>query len=159
MKRKQLTMDSIDLRILAVVQADASLSQTELAERVGISSTACSRRVQSLVEEGIIRRRVALLSHEKLNVGVTVFVAVRTNRHSSASLEQFQKLLNDLPEVLEYYRIAGHVDYLIKAVVPDIAAYDTLYQRIVSRVELTEVTSMFAMQQIKQTTAIPLNYV
>jgi len=151
-------LDDIDRRILSVLQADASLSIVDLAERVGVSSTPCWRRVQRLEEKGYIVRRVALLDRQRLNVGVTVFIAVRTSRHSLEWFDQFHRALNAIPEVQEFYRLAGDIDYLIKAVVPDIGAYDDLYKRIIGKVELTEVTSMFAMEELKSTTAIPLDY-
>ena len=151
-------LDDIDRRILSALQADASLSIVELAERVGVSSTPCWRRVQRLDEKGFISRRVALLDRQRLNVGVTVFIAVRTSRHSLEWFDQFHRALNAIPEVQEFYRLAGDIDYLIKAVVPDIGAYDDLYKRIIGKVELTEVTSMFAMEELKCTTAVPLDY-
>lgn len=151
-------IDDYDKRILAILQQDASLSTAEIADRVGLSSTPCWRRIQRLEEQGVISRRVALLDRKKLNVGVTVFIAVRTSRHGLEWFEQFHKALNDIPEVLEFYRLAGGIDYLIKAVVPDIVAYDALYKQMISKVELTEVTSMFAMEELKTTTEIPLRY-
>lgn len=151
-------LDDIDRRILTALQSDASLSIVDLAERVGVSSTPCWRRVQRLEEKGFISRRVALLDRQRLNVGVTVFIAVRTSRHSLEWFDQFHRALNAIPEVQEFYRLAGDIDYLIKAVVPDIGAYDDLYKRIIGKVELTEVTSMFAMEELKCTTAVPLDY-
>lgn len=151
-------LDDVDRRLLAALQADASLTTAELAERVGLSPTPCWRRIQRLEEQGFITRRVALLDRNRLNVGVTVFIAVRTSRHSLEWFEQFHRALNGIPEVLEFYRLAGDIDYLIKAVVPDIGSYDALYKRIIAKVELTEVTSMFAMEELKCTTEIPLAY-
>jgi Lrp/AsnC family transcriptional regulator len=151
-------LDDIDRRLLAALQADAALTTAELAERVGLSPTPCWRRIQRLEEMGYIARRVALLDRARLNVGVTVFIAVRTSRHSLDWFEQFHRALNAIPEVLEFYRLAGDIDYLIKAVVPDIGSYDALYKRIIAKVELTEVTSMFAMEELKCTTEIPLGY-
>jgi Lrp/AsnC family transcriptional regulator len=151
-------LDDVDRRLLAALQADAALTTAELAERVGLSPTPCWRRIQRLEEQGFITRRVALLDRNRLNVGVTVFIAVRTSRHSLEWFEQFHRALNGIPEVLEFYRLAGDIDYLIKAVVPDIGSYDALYKRIIAKVELTEVTSMFAMEELKCTTEIPLAY-
>lgn len=151
-------LDDADRRLLAALQADASLTTAELAERVGLSPTPCWRRIQRLEEQGFITRRVALLDRNRLNVGVTVFIAVRTSRHSLEWFEQFHRALNGIPEVMEFYRLAGDIDYLIKAVVPDIGSYDALYKRIIAKVELTEVTSMFAMEELKCTTEIPLAY-
>ncbi len=151
-------MDTIDRKILGELQADATLPIAEIAERVGLSSTPCWRRVQKLEEAGIVRSRVALLDPAHLNVGVTVFVAVKTDDHSLEWLEQFAKAAAELPEVLEFYRMSGDVDYLLRIVVPDIAAYDAVYKRLINKVRLANVTSSFAMEQIKYTTALPLNY-
>lgn len=152
-------MDDIDRKILAILQEDASLPVAEIAERVGISTSPCWRRIQKLEADGVIRKRVALLDGDKLNVGVTVFVALRTNRHDMAWLERLAAAVADIPEVVEFYRMSGDVDYLLKVVVPDIAAYDAVYKRLIRRVSLTDVSSSFAMEQIKYTTALPLSYV
>jgi Lrp/AsnC family transcriptional regulator len=152
-------MDAIDRKILACLQEDATLPVAQIAERAGISTSPCWRRIQKLEADGVIRKRVALLSGEKLNVGVTVFVAVRTNRHDIAWLEGFAAAVTDIPEVIEFYRMSGDVDYLLKVVVPDIAAYDGVYKKLIQRVALADVSSSFAMEQIKYTTALPLDYV
>jgi Lrp/AsnC family transcriptional regulator len=154
-----MTIDAIDRRILGVLQSDASLSVTDISERVGLTSTPCWRRIQKLETSGHIRRRVALLDEEKMNVGVSVFIAVRTNQHSADWLDRFRKAVSSLPEVVEFFRLSGEVDYLIRAVVPDIKSYDDLYQRLISKVEIYDISSMIAMEKIKSTTEIPLNYV
>jgi Lrp/AsnC family transcriptional regulator len=154
-----MTIDAIDRRILAVLQSDASLSVTDISERVGLTSTPCWRRIQKLESSGYIRRRVALLDEEKMNVGVSVFIAVRTNQHSADWLDRFRKAVSSLPEVVEFFRLSGEIDYLIRAVVPDIKSYDDLYQRLISKVEIYDISSMIAMEKIKSTTEIPLNYV
>ncbi|MBI4182986.1 MAG: Lrp/AsnC family transcriptional regulator [Proteobacteria bacterium] len=151
-------MDEIDRKILACLQEDAAVPLAEVARRVGLSPTPCWRRIQKLGRARVIRARVALLDAGKLNVGVTVFVAVRTNRHDREWLETFAKAVVDLPEVLEFYRMSGEIDYLIKVVVPDIQAYDAFYKRLIDRVSLYDVSSSFAMEQIKCTTALPLHY-
>ncbi len=130
----------------------------EIARRVGLSSTPCWRRIQKLEEEKVIRARVALLDSKKLNVGVTVFVFIRTNRHSLEWLERFARAVDEMPEVMEFYRMSGDVDYLLRVVVPDIDAYDRFYKRLIARIELSDVSSSFAMEQIKYTTALPLDY-
>ncbi len=151
-------MDAIDRKILDQLQRDATLSIAEIAERVGLSSTPCWRRIQKLEDTGVIRSRVALLDAEKLQVGVTVFVAVKTEDHSLEWLEAFAKAAAELPEVMEFYRMSGDVDYLLRIVVPDIAGYDAVYKRLINKVRLANVTSSFAMERIKYTTALPLNY-
>lgn len=151
-------MDKLDRRILEQLQADCSLSVNDLAERVGLSPAACWRRVQKLEEQGVIRARVALLDGARLNVGVTVFVAVRTSRHDARWLEQFHAAVSTIPEVVELYRMSGDTDYLMRVVVPDVAAYDQVYKRLIRMAELADVSSSFAMEQIKYTTALPLDY-
>ncbi|MDX3806768.1 Lrp/AsnC family transcriptional regulator [Bosea thiooxidans] len=152
-------MDAFDLRILARLQEDASLPLAELAEAVGLSPSPCWRRVQKLDEAGYIKRRVALLDRDKLKAGVTVFIAVRTARHSMEWLERFHSAVQDLPEIVDFYRMSGEIDYLLKAYVSDIAAYDALYKKLISRIDLSDVTSMFAMEELKSTTMIPLGFV
>ncbi|WP_366553872.1 Lrp/AsnC family transcriptional regulator [Aquibaculum sediminis] len=150
--------DIHDLKILALLQEDAERSLSELAERVGLSTTPCWRRVQALQAAGVIRKRVALLDASKLNAGVTVFVMVRTDRHDPDWLERFAKGAAAIPEVVEFYRMSGVTDYLLKLQVPSIAAYDAVYKRLIAVADLSEVSSAFAMEQIKYTTAVPLDY-
>ena len=151
-------MDAIDRNILACVQEDATLALTDIAKRVGLSSTPCWRRIQKLEEAGVIRKRVALLDGTKLNCGVTVFVSVRTDQHTAAWLRKFASVVTDFPEVVEFYRMSGEIDYLLRVVVPDIAAYDGFYQRLIEAIDLSDVSSSFAMEQIKYTTSLPLDY-
>jgi Lrp/AsnC family transcriptional regulator len=151
-------MDEIDLKILSCVQEDATAAMTSIAEQVGLSPSPCWRRIERLQADGVIRRRVALLDAHKLNVGVTVFVSVRTNQHSLAWAEQFCRAIMDMPEIVEFYRMSGVYDYLLRVVVPDIASYDQVYKRITSVAALFDVTSSFSMEQIKYTTALPLSY-
>lgn len=151
-------LDAFDLRILALLQQDASKPLAEIADAVGLSPTPCWRRIQKLEEAGHIRRRVALLDRTKLKAGVTVFIAVKTAHHSMDWLERFHAAVQDLPEIVDFYRMSGDIDYLLKAYVSDIAAYDALYKKLISRIELNDVTSMFAMEELKSTTAIPLGF-
>ena len=152
-------MDAIDRNILTCLQGDATLSVAEVAERVGLSTTPCWRRIQNLDKAGVIRARVALLDPEKINVGVTVFVRLRTNQHSHDWLEGFAKAVADMDEVVEFYRMSGEIDYLLKIVVPDIAGFDTVYKRLIKAAKFSDVSSNFALEQIKYTTALPLDYV
>jgi len=151
-------MNSIDAQILSLMQADATLSVADIAERVHLSSTPCWRRIQKLEREGYIRKRVALLDPDKLNVGVTVFVGIKTNQHNEAWFERLNRAVAAIPEVLEFYRMSGDIDYLLRIVVPDIAGYDAVYRELIRNVDLFDVTSSFAMEQIKFTTALPLHY-
>ncbi|MEM6382471.1 MAG: Lrp/AsnC family transcriptional regulator [Pseudomonadota bacterium] len=154
----EVGFDTIDRRILAALQEDTTLSMNEIAARVGLSATPCWRRIQKLEEAGIIRRRVALLDGKKIAAGVSVFVSVRTNQHTDEWLKRFAEVVAALPEVVEFYRLSGDIDYLLKVVVPDIGAYDRFYKKLVSKVDLSDVSSSFAMEEIKYTTALPLEY-
>ncbi|MGB0552838.1 MAG: Lrp/AsnC family transcriptional regulator [Alphaproteobacteria bacterium] len=151
-------MDGFDRKILDCLQRDAGMPLSEIAEQVGLSSTPCWRRVQNLEKAGIIAGRVAILDPAKLNVGVTVFVAVKTGQHSREWLEAFARHVDSIEEVMEFYRMSGDVDYMLRVVVPDIAAYDAVYKRLIGIGGLSDVSSTFAMERIKYTTALPLNY-
>jgi Lrp/AsnC family transcriptional regulator len=153
-----MPLDEIDRKILNLLQTDATMPVATIAERVGLSTSPCWRRIQKLEEDGIIRARVAVLDPDRLNVGVTVFVAVKTSQHDLGWLERFAAAVRDFPEVVEFYRMSGDIDYLMRVVVPDIAAYDALYKRLIQRVTLSDVSSSFAMETIKYTTAIPVTY-
>ena len=152
-------MDAIDRKILGCLQHDATLSVAEIADRVGLSTTPCWRRIQNLEKAGVIRARVALLDAQKLNVGVTVFVRLRTSQHSHDWLEGFAKAVAQMDEVVEFYRMSGEIDYLLKVVVPDIASYDAVYKRLIKAAEFYDVSSSFALEEIKYSTALPLGYV
>ncbi len=152
-------MDAIDKKILALLQEDAMLTVNELARQVGLSPNPCWRRVQRLEAEGVIRKRVTLLNAAALNAGVTVFVAIKTSQHSAAWFKGFAKNVNAIPEVMEFYRMSGEVDYLLRVVVPDIAAYDAVYKQLIRTPGLSDVSSSFAMEQIKYTTALPLQFI
>ena len=145
-------MDGIDRKILAVMQEDASLSVAEIGSRVGLSSTPCWKRIQRLEADGIITRRVALIDPAKIGLGITVFVSVETGDHSQEWLGRFAQEVSGMPEVMEFYRMAGDVDYMLRVVVPDIAGYDTFYKKLIGTVPLKNVTSRFAMEKIKSTT-------
>ncbi|MEQ9608724.1 MAG: Lrp/AsnC family transcriptional regulator [Kiloniellaceae bacterium] len=151
-------MDEIDRRILRVLQVAADLPVAEVAEKVGLSASPCWRRIQKLEAEGVIERRVALLDPEKMNVGVTVFVAIRTSQHDEQWLRDFAERVTRIPEVVELYRMSGEIDYMMRVVVPDIKAYDTVYKRLIAAVPLFDVSSSFAMETLKYTTALPVDY-
>jgi len=152
-------MDQIDRNILDCLQRDATLSVAEIAERVGLSTTPCWRRIQNLEKSGIIRARVALLDPGALNVGVTVFVRLRVRHFSYEWLESFAAAIRKIDEVVEFYRMSGEIDYLLKIVVPDIGSYDDVYKRLLKVGEFSAVNSNFALEEIKYTTALPLGYI
>jgi Lrp/AsnC family transcriptional regulator len=149
-------LDSTDVKILAFLQQDASHAIAEIAEAVHLSQNACWRRIKRLEEEGVIRKRVALLDPEKLDVGVTVFVSVRGGEHSVKWREMFTGLVRKMPAVVEFYRMAGDVDYLLKLQVADIAAYDRVYKSLIRGAKLMDVSAAFAMEEMKRTTELPL---
>lgn len=153
-----ISLDETDKKILVLIQEDATRATAEIAEAVGLSTTPCWRRIQKMEEAGVIRRRVALLDRAALNVGVTVFVAVRTNQHNAAWFERFAKAVADIPEIVEFYRMSGEIDYMLRVIVPDIAAFDEVYKTLISRIDLADVSSSFAMEEIKYTTAVPVHY-
>jgi len=149
-------MDAIDRKILAVLQEDAALSVAEIGSRVGLSSTPCWKRIQRLESEGVIQKRVALVDQDKVGLGVSVFVSIETGDHSQGWLGNFADIVGAMPEVMEFYRMAGDVDYMLRVVVPDIAGYDAFYKKLIAAVPLKNVTSRFAMEKIKSTTALPI---
>jgi Lrp/AsnC family transcriptional regulator len=149
-------MDAIDQKLLEILQQDATVPVAELAQRVNLSQTPCWKRVQRLKESGMIRAQVALCDAAKLGVGTTVFVSVRTNQHNEAWARQFRQAVEGIPEVVEVYRMSGEIDYLLKVVVSDIGDYDRVYQRLIREVSLSDVSSGFAMEQLKYSTALPV---
>ncbi len=151
-------IDAIDSRILEVLQQDASLSLDALSERVNLSRNACWRRVQRLEQEGVIRGRVALLDPTALNVGLSVFIVVRAGRHNSDWAASFRRAVSSMPEIVGAYRTAGDIDYILRARVPDVAAYDRLYQRLIGAVDMVDVSASFVMEELKDTHVLPLGY-
>jgi Lrp/AsnC family transcriptional regulator len=149
-------MDSIDRNILSLLQDDATLSIAELAARVGLSATPCWKRINRLEKSGVLQRRVALLSAEKLGLGLSVYVSIVAGEHSDAWLERFTKSVSEFPEVVEFYRMAGDVDYMLRVVVSDMVAFDDFYKRLIAIAPLRNVVSRFAMERIKATTALPI---
>jgi Lrp/AsnC family transcriptional regulator, cysteine-sensing transcriptional activator len=159
MAKNPTPIDAIDRKILEILQVDASLSLAEIADRVNLSATPCWRRIQRLEKDGVITGRVALLDPERINVGITVFAAIKTDQHNAEWLTDFARHVADVPEVVEIYRMAGDIDYLLKIVVPDIQGYDRVYKTLIARMRFFDVSSMFAMERIKHTTVLPLDYV
>jgi Lrp/AsnC family transcriptional regulator len=152
-------MDKKDKRILELLQQDAMLTAAELAEAVGLTTTPCWRRIQKLEEQGYIKERVTVLDRQKMNVGTTVFVSVRTSRHSDEWLQRFKEALASMPEILEAHRLSGDIDYMLRIVVPDIAEYDRVYQQLIRKLDFLDVSSSFSMEELKATTAIPVKHV
>lgn len=151
-------MDRKDKLILAALQDDATQTVAELSERIGLSKSACWRRIQILEEMGIIGARVTLLQPEKLGLHLTVYSAIRTHEHTADWFDGFYKMVSSMPNVMEVHRLSGDIDYLIRAVVPDIRSYDEMYKEMIGSVDLYDVSSSFSMEQIKYTTALPLDH-
>jgi len=149
-------MDAIDKKLLELLQTDLSIPIAELAMRVNLSQTPCWKRVQRLKDSGVIRAQVALCDAAKLGVGTTVFVSIRTNQHTAAWAQQFLAQVTRIPEVVEVYRMSGEIDYLLRVVVSDIGDYDRMYKELIRGVSLSDVSSNFAMEQIKYSTALPI---
>lgn len=149
-------MDAIDKKILATLQEDASLSVAEIGQRVGLSSTPCWKRIQKLEADGVIQKRVALVDQVKIGLGISVFVSIETGDHSQEWLSRFADTVSAMPEVMEFYRMAGDVDYMLRVVVADMQSYDTFYKKLIATAPLKNVTSRFAMEKIKSTTLLPI---
>lgn len=149
------TIDTLDRKILRALQQDSDEPIADLAERLGLSRSACSRRIARLAEIGVIERSVALLSQSKLGLGLTVFITIKTNQHNAVWSRQFQSVVEQLPGVLEVHRLGGEIDYLLKAVVPDMPGYDALYQQLI-KADLYDVSASFVMETMKHTTELPL---
>ncbi len=149
-------MDRVDRKLLALLQQDSTQSIAQLADQVGLSQTPCWKRIQRLEAEGVIERRVALLSPEKLGLGLTVFVSIEASDHSPDWLARFAAAVSGFPEVVEVHRMSGDIDYMLRIVTRDIAAYDGFYKRLIAAVPLKNVSSRFSMERVKSTTALPL---
>ncbi|WP_182087196.1 Lrp/AsnC family transcriptional regulator [Aureimonas sp. ME7] len=151
-------LDDRDRLLLDLLQEDADRPVGELAERAALSPSACSRRIQRLRDEGYVKRRVALVDRRRINLPTTVFVIVKTSRHSGGWLEEFKSALAAIPEIVEVHRLTGNVDYILKIVLPDVEHYDTIYKRLVSRIELFDVSAYISMETVKSETAVPTRY-
>ncbi|NRA61192.1 MAG: Lrp/AsnC family transcriptional regulator [Psychrobium sp.] len=152
-------MDSFDKKILRILQDDCTIAVSSIAERVGLSTSPCWRRIQAMEKSGVIKGRVALADQNKLNVGLTVFVMVKTNQHNPAWLEKFSQIAQDFAEIVEFYRMSGDVDYLLKVVVPDMKAFDSFYKKLITQADFSDISSSFSMEEIKYTTALPVDYI
>jgi len=151
-------IDPKDAEILKHLQRDSSIPIEELADKIHLSRNACWRRIKALEEKGVIKARVALLDAGKINLPLTAFIAIKTAQHDPKWLEKFASAVRDIPEIVAVYRTTGDTDYVLQAVMPDIAGYDLLYKRLIARIALSDVSSSFVMEKIKETTALPLNY-
>jgi Lrp/AsnC family transcriptional regulator len=152
-------IDDRDRKILDILQENASVGVSELADKVSLSISACSRRIQRLEEDGYIRRRVALVDRPLAGLPTTMFVIIRTARHSAEWLEQFRAAISDIPEIVEVHRMTGTIDYILKLVLPRVEAYDEIYKSLVEKVEFFDISASVSMETLKSTTAIPTHYI
>ena len=151
-------MDDTDRSILDCLQINAAMPVAEIAKRVNLSTTPCWRRIQKLKDSGVVQREVVILDRDKLNVGLTGFVAIRTNQHNPEWAGKFAEAVVDIPEIVECYRMSGEMDYLLKIVIPDLKAYDNVYNELIKHIEMFDVSASFAMEVMKYSTALPLHY-
>lgn len=149
-------LDEIDRRILAELQRDATLSADQMSERINLSRNACWRRMRRLEDDGFITGRVALIDAEKLGLGLSVFILIRTSNHDRDWLARFHGAVATFPEITGAYRMSGDLDYVLRARVADVKAYDRLYQRLIAKVPLSDVSASFVMEEIKETTVVPV---
>ena len=152
-------MDELDRKIVQLLQDDATLSVREIGESVGLSATPCWRRIRNLEDRGVLTKRVTLVDPAKINLGVSALVFIRTNEHNKVWLQKFVDGVSDIPEIIEAYRTSGEVDYVLKVLVPDLAAFDDFYKRLIDKVELYDVRSTFILEAVKHSTSLPLDYV
>lgn len=157
-QRRFIMIDDRDRRILDILQNDASISVTDLAERVALSVSACSRRIQRLEESGYIARRIVVLDRERMGVPTTLFALIKTAHHSDEWTESFRRAISDIPEIVEAHRLTGNYDYILKIVLPRVEHYDVIYKRIVRRIELFDVSASISMELLKHGTSIPVSY-
>jgi Lrp/AsnC family transcriptional regulator len=158
LRRRFYMIDDRDRRILDILQDDAGISVTDLAERVALSVSACSRRIQRLEESGYIARRIVVLDRERMGVPTTLFALIKTAHHSDEWTESFRRAISDIPEIVEAHRLTGNYDYILKIVLPRVEHYDVIYKRIVRRIELFDVSASISMELMKSGTAIPVSY-
>jgi Lrp/AsnC family transcriptional regulator len=157
-KPQECCVDRLDRKILELLQKDGALTAAEIADQVGLTKAPCWRRIRNLQETGVIRQTVAVLDAKSLNVGTTVFVTVKAANHTAAWFERFARVVADIPEVVDLYRMSGDVDYLMRVCVPDIETYDEVYKKLIANCDFLDVSASFALETIKSTTALPLNY-
>ncbi|GAA6201498.1 Lrp/AsnC family transcriptional regulator [Aquicoccus sp. SU-CL01552] len=155
---ESITFDEIDRRILEILQNDSDTPVQAISDAVGLSANPCWRRIKRMEEAGVIKKRVALVDQARANVPLTVFIGVSTSHHGIDWLHKFRDLIDEIPEVVEAYRLTGTVDYILKVVAPDIATYDSVYKQMIRKLEFSQVNSMISMEELKFTTAVPTTY-
>jgi len=152
-------MNEIDKKILSILQVNADIPIAELSKKVNLSATPCWARINKLYKQGYIKKKVAIVDRFKINLSVVAFVQVRTNQHNMLWSKQFIKAVKEMEEVVEFYRLSGTTDYLLKVLVPSIDKFDEFYKKLTDKIDLSDVTTSFSMEEIKQTSNLPLNYI
>jgi len=152
-------MNEIDKKILSILQVNADIPIAELSKKVNLSATPCWARINKLYKQGYIKKKVVVVDRLKINLPIIAFVQIRTNQHSMTWSKKFIKAVTEMEEVVEFYRLSGTVDYIFKVLVPSIEKYNAFYKNLTDKVDFSEVTSSFSMEEIKQTSNLPLNYI
>ena len=152
-------MDHIDKKILSLLQTNADIPVAELSKKVNLSSTPCWLRINKLYKQGYIKKKVAVIDRAKINLSTVAFVQIRTSQHNMAWSKKFIDGVKEMDEVVEFYRLSGTTDYLLKVLVPSIGKFDEFYKKLTDKIDLSDVTTSFAMEEIKQTSNLPLNYI
>jgi Lrp/AsnC family transcriptional regulator len=152
-------MNEIDKKILSILQVNADIPIAELSKKVNLSATPCWARINKLYKQGYIKKKVVVVDRLKINLSIIAFVQIRTNQHSMTWAKKFIKAVTEMEEVVEFYRLSGTVDYIFKVLIPSIEKYNEFYKNLTDKVDFSEVTSSFSMEEIKQTSNLPLNYI
>jgi len=152
-------MDDIDKKILSLLQVNADIPVAELSKKVNLSSTPCWLRINKLYKQGYIKKKVAVIDRAKINLSTVAFVQIRTSQHNMAWSKKFIEGVKEMDEVVEFYRLSGTTDYLLKVLVPSIEKFDEFYKKLTDKIDLSDVTTSFSMEEIKQTSNLPLNYI
>ena len=152
-------MNDIDKKILSLLQINSDIPIAELSKKVNLSSTPCWLRINKLYKQGYIKKKVAVIDRVKINLSTVAFVQIRTSQHNMAWSKKFIEGVKEMDEVVEFYRLSGTTDYLLKVLVPSIGKFDEFYKKLTDKIDLSDVTTSFAMEELKQTSNLPLNYI
>ena len=158
-KNKKIKLDTVDKKILTLLQENADINISKISKEINLSQTPCWARINKLYKNGVIRKKIALVDRDKINLPIVAFVQVKTNQHNLDLAKKFIKVVEELEEVVEHYRLSGSIDYLLKIVVPSVTKFDEFYQDLTSKIDLTDVTTSFSMDEIKHTNKLPLKYI
>ena len=154
-----ITMNDIDKKILSLLQTNAEIPIAELSKKINLSPSPCWLRISKLYKQGYIKKKVAVIDRNKINLSTVAFVQIRTSQHNMAWSKKFIEGVKEMDEVVEFYRLSGTTDYLLKVLVPSIDKFDEFYKKLTNKVDLSDVTTSFSMEELKQTSNLPLNYI